>query len=561
MGVTFRATRLSDGATVAAKELPLHRVDSLKTTELFEREANVLRALSHPSIPAWVDHFTTGSGKQMALWILQEFIDGDTLEALAAAKRPNERAVLLTLKDLLNTLIYLGDLRPPVIHRDLKPQNLMRRRADKSFVLIDFGSVRDAIRDSLAGGSTVAGTFGYMAPEQFAGQASQATDVYGAGATALALLAGTGAERLLGSDGKLDWQGRVVMSLGLRALLERMLTPTPSDRPTALEARAEVEALLACPVAVAAPSASKASSASSRRPSAPALGPEPQFQAMSLDSPSDDMPTKSAKGNLAIVAVMYLSAVGAIGYFAIASRSPEIAIVTAAEPLAPHVAPPLGLAFGMSQAAAEAAWPALANVGPLPAEHVRVDSGYGSNPLDPSIDALISAMQADSPAVAGTAFEAPATFGRLAATCQVRFAALGGAPEASLVAFKCKLESDGRDQQSVVADALVAGWTERFGVPTGGREVGPADLTPAPLAQMGMHLNPVAALWRSSEATVQIVTSYVGVSLQGETHAWQTHSEAAVRAATEAWRRDEAEKARILKQDAAERLKGVGDDL
>jgi len=184
----------------------------------------------------------------MTLCIVQEFIDGRTLEAEIAAKRPDERAVLLILRDLLKILSHLGSLRPPVVHRDLKPQNLMRRRSDESLVLIDFGSVRDVVKDSLAGGSTVAGTFGYMYPEQFAGEATPATDIYGVGATGLALLAGTGPERFLGRDGQLGWHGRVVMSDGLRSLLTGMLETHPNRRPAAAAALALVDELLAGPI-------------------------------------------------------------------------------------------------------------------------------------------------------------------------------------------------------------------------------------------------------------------------------------------------------------------------
>ncbi len=242
-GATYRATRLVDDVVLAIKEIPLHRADSLKALELFDREARVLRSLRHPKIPAFIDSFTVGLGKQMMLCIAQEFIDGESLEKEIARQRPTERDVLNVLGEVLPILSYLESLRPPLIHRDIKPQNLMRRR-DGSLVLIDFGSVRDAIKDSLAGGSTVAGTFGYMAPEQFAGLATPATDIYGLGAAALSLLSGVGAERLIGARGGLDWEHKVSMSPALATLISSMLEPEPARRPTASQASEKVAVLL-----------------------------------------------------------------------------------------------------------------------------------------------------------------------------------------------------------------------------------------------------------------------------------------------------------------------------
>jgi hypothetical protein len=97
------------------------------------------------------------------------------------------------LEDVADALRYLHAQSPGIVHRDIKPGNIIRRR-DGSYAIVDFGSVRDRLRP--AGGSTVVGTFGYMAPEQFQGRASPKSDVYGAAATALAMLTGEEPEDL-----------------------------------------------------------------------------------------------------------------------------------------------------------------------------------------------------------------------------------------------------------------------------------------------------------------------------------------------------------------------------
>lgn len=83
------------------------------------------------------------------------------------------------LLQLLNVLDYLESLSPPVVHRDIKPSNIVIDVADDVKVnLVDFGAVVENIHGSRMG-STMIGTFGYMAPEQFSGVANAATDLYG----------------------------------------------------------------------------------------------------------------------------------------------------------------------------------------------------------------------------------------------------------------------------------------------------------------------------------------------------------------------------------------------
>ena len=88
----------------------------------------------------------------------------------------------------LEILDYLHTRTPSVVHRDIKPSNIVRAPNDGRCSLVDFGGVLDAAREK--GGSTIVGTFGYMAPEQLHGQAVPATDIYALGATIVALAGG-----------------------------------------------------------------------------------------------------------------------------------------------------------------------------------------------------------------------------------------------------------------------------------------------------------------------------------------------------------------------------------
>jgi len=230
VGTTYRATRITDGAVFAVKELLVRRLDSFKTEELFRREAEALRTLEHAGIPRYVEEFVAGQGKQLGLYLVQEFVEGTTLAAEVGARRYDEAEVLEIMAELADILAYLHGLRPPVIHRDLKLANVMRRAGDGRLMLIDFGSVRAVVEDQAAGGSTVAGTFGYMAPEQFSGHASPASDLYALGVTGVVLLSRREPHELLDTTNELCWREPVAATPAVERLLGELLERDPERR-------------------------------------------------------------------------------------------------------------------------------------------------------------------------------------------------------------------------------------------------------------------------------------------------------------------------------------------
>ncbi|MBK8013045.1 MAG: serine/threonine protein kinase [Deltaproteobacteria bacterium] len=230
MGTTYAAIDVNTNQRVAIKELSYVRVADLKALELFHREAEVLKQLQHPAIPRYLDDFELESGKHPALYLVQEFIEGANLAAEMETHRYDEAEVHNILEELAGILDYLHGLRPPVIHRDIKPSNVIRRASNRALVLVDFGSVRDAFKDARQGGSTVSGTFGYMAPEQFRGDATPATDYYALGALALALLSRQEPSAFLGLAGQLEWASCVRLNAGTAELLQRLLAHNPADR-------------------------------------------------------------------------------------------------------------------------------------------------------------------------------------------------------------------------------------------------------------------------------------------------------------------------------------------
>ena len=226
-GETFEALDKRDGRLVAVKRFMVRGAKSWKDVELAEREARVLSQLSHPALPIYVDHFE----EHGALYLVMERLEGDSLAALhKRGARLDETRVLAFLHQASDALDYLHSRSPPVIHRDIKPGNVISR-PDGSFALVDFGSVRDHLKPE--GGSTVVGTFGYMAPEQFQGRALPQSDVYAVGATALSLLTGREPEDLPHQGLGID----VAAALGSGAdprlvqVLSQMLEPDPDRHP------------------------------------------------------------------------------------------------------------------------------------------------------------------------------------------------------------------------------------------------------------------------------------------------------------------------------------------
>jgi tRNA A-37 threonylcarbamoyl transferase component Bud32 len=227
---TFEAVDKKEGKLVAVKRFRVRGAKSWKEVELAEREARVLASLSHQGLPRYVEHFEENG----ELFLVTQKIEGESLAALRKqGVMLAEHDVIRFLCEVAEILDYLHGRAPPVVHRDIKPSNVLLR-PDGSFALIDFGAVRDKMKPE--GGSTVVGTFGFMAPEQFQGRAMPASDVYAVGATAITMLTGLQPEDLPHKGLAID----VAAALGktvnpaIISALTAMLEPDPDRRAKAV---------------------------------------------------------------------------------------------------------------------------------------------------------------------------------------------------------------------------------------------------------------------------------------------------------------------------------------
>ncbi|MBS2021190.1 MAG: serine/threonine protein kinase [Deltaproteobacteria bacterium] len=228
------------GRRVALKELSFATVPGAQELEQFETEAHVLRSISHPQIPRFVDSFRTGAGVHTRLYLAQELVRGETLAARLQTHRFDEAEVRALARQALEVLGFLHGLKPRLIHRDVKPMNLILR-TDGTLALVDFGTVRE-VRNDRTHSASFAGSFGYAPVEQLGGTIDATSDLYALGATLVHLLSRTHPHELMDRAMELQFAERIDVSPGMRAWLARMVARHPADRfPSVAAAREALE--------------------------------------------------------------------------------------------------------------------------------------------------------------------------------------------------------------------------------------------------------------------------------------------------------------------------------
>jgi serine/threonine protein kinase len=232
---TLLARDLQTQELVIIKQLFLGSDFEWQYLKLFEREAETLKALSHPAIPRYLDYLEIDEPDSKGFALVQTYVEGKNLEEhLRSGRTFSESEVKKLAKSLLEILIYLHQQYPPVIHRDIKPSNiLLHSRSGHSVgqvYLVDFGSVQNQAA-KFGGTITVVGTYGYMAPEQFGGRSVPASDLYGLGATLIYLVTGLHPTELSQQDLKIQFADRVTqLNSNLIDWLEWMTEPSLEKR-------------------------------------------------------------------------------------------------------------------------------------------------------------------------------------------------------------------------------------------------------------------------------------------------------------------------------------------
>ncbi|MCW5312851.1 protein kinase [Nostoc sp. KVJ3] len=211
---------------------------------LFNSEAETLEKLgNHDQIPRLLAYFD----ENQEFYLVQEYIEGHTLaEELISGKDWNETQVIQMLQEVLEILEFVH--RQGVIHRDIKPDNIIRRASDNKLVLVDFGAVKQLRTQMVTVGgqpspTVVIGTPGYMPTEQGQGKPRPNSDIYSLGIIAIQALTGLQPTELQEDPetGEIIWQQSVTVNHQLAAVLSKMVRYHFKDR-----YQSTTEALQAC---------------------------------------------------------------------------------------------------------------------------------------------------------------------------------------------------------------------------------------------------------------------------------------------------------------------------
>lgn len=210
-GVVYEATALATGERVAVKEMiAVEPKEFVLRRTFFRREAEILKALQHIPIVPKLHEFIEDPA---ASYLVLEFIPGDNL--LNLLDRPGAKPypvpqVAAWGAKVCEALSHMHRLLPPVIHRDMKPENIMLLPDGMTIRLIDFGTAREmghgAKERRVA--KTKVYTEGYAPPEQVLGKAEPRSDLFALAGTLYHLAVGrapdgafTGKELLKTLDG------------------------------------------------------------------------------------------------------------------------------------------------------------------------------------------------------------------------------------------------------------------------------------------------------------------------------------------------------------------------
>ena len=240
-GVVFRARRKSDNKIVAIKKLNIHSIQNWKMYDLFKREAEVLSSLDIEGVAHFYDAFECLTEDHPCAYIVEEYIPAKSLTYYYKNNRHFQKKEIYTIIiQLLHVLKKLHSHNPPVIHRDINPSNILidinktdiNGETKPITYLIDFGAVANPQVQN--GGSTVAGTYGYMPPEQLMGRPVPESDIYALGAVLIFLFTGKSPASLPTKDFRIVFETEMdcFNDASLIQIIQKMTDPDVSNRPS-----------------------------------------------------------------------------------------------------------------------------------------------------------------------------------------------------------------------------------------------------------------------------------------------------------------------------------------
>jgi serine/threonine protein kinase len=234
LSVVFEGHDAMSGKRVAIKTVSLESAREWKGLELFERGTQIVQGLRHAALPKILAFVRDDHGR---MYQVREIMDGGSLESrVREGARLDRRDAHHLLKALLEVVEYLQQQTPAILHRDIKPGNVMfREPTGLTPVLVDFDCA--ALSEERGTQTTIVVSPGYTAPEQLMGDTQPASDLFSVGMTMLFALSHQAPSELQREN------GRIVASHLLRPLepatahvLSRLIEPDLKRRYTSARA-------------------------------------------------------------------------------------------------------------------------------------------------------------------------------------------------------------------------------------------------------------------------------------------------------------------------------------
>lgn len=227
---TYQAEDLNSHHWVVLKVVSFQHPDRPDLLPELGREAEALEKIDHPGVPHYLDHFSVKTTNHCRLYWVQEFAAGKSLDQwVAEGWQASEAEAQQLAAEMLDILVYLHQLEPPIIHRNIQPQNIIRQ-VDGRISLVNFGAVPLADSDASQPLGSSAGIASHHLPEQHEGIATVATDLYGLGATLVYLLIHRSPDELSREQMRIAFRMQANCSKAFVAWLEKMLAPGLKER-------------------------------------------------------------------------------------------------------------------------------------------------------------------------------------------------------------------------------------------------------------------------------------------------------------------------------------------
>ncbi len=211
------------------KSFPFSSIKDIQEFDRLEKETKILTHIKHPNIPGFIEAFNEKSDGDSFLYLVQEYIKGESLDNLIlSGKHFREKDLIILLITFVPVLQYLHSFSPAIIHRNIKPSNILLSE-DNQLYLLDFDSVKSSNKNS-QDPAYPAESYGYIPKELFEGKGVKASDIYSLGATSIYMLSHMEPSEMEDPDGRIDFKPHVNISEKFSSIIEKMIEPDLSNR-------------------------------------------------------------------------------------------------------------------------------------------------------------------------------------------------------------------------------------------------------------------------------------------------------------------------------------------